>query len=250
MSAWASSTVFITGGSSGIGEGLARAFHAQGAQVVIGGRDEAALGRIAASCPGMETSVLDVTDPASVNRCAADVTRRFPGLDLLVNNAGVQKLLSFAGQDTLSEADLSLELDTNVKGLVRVTNAFLPHLKSRPAARLVHVGSGLAFVPLCSAPLYSASKAAVHAFTIALRRQLKGTSVQVVELIPPAVDTHLHRDLERKPPALMPLDAFVAKAMAGLASGKDEIPVGLANLLRVGARLAPSFFLGVVNKTR
>jgi uncharacterized oxidoreductase len=243
-------TVFITGGASGTGEGLARAFHAKGAKVIIGGRDAAALARVAGSCPGMETSVVDVTDAASVARCAADVTTRFPDLDMLVNNAGVQRILSFAGTSPLPDADLSLEVDTNETGLARVTNAFLPHLKGRSAARLVHVGSGLAYVPLCAASLYSASKAAVHAFTIALRRQLAGTRVKVIELVPPAVKTNLHRGQGREPPGAMELDAFVAKAIEGLSSDKDEIHLGLANVLRAGSRIAPSFFLGMLNKPR
>ena len=112
-----------------------------------------------------------------------------------------------------------------------MTNAFLPLLKRQPAARLVHVGSGLGYVPLAAAPVYSATKAGVHAFTVALRRQLRGGTVQVVELIPPMVETDLHRGQTHRPPKAMSLEAFVRAAMAGLDAGRNEVVVGLARVL-------------------
>ena len=244
-----SDTVFITGGTSGIGEGLARAFHARGATVIVSGRDPAALARLAAAVPGIEAVRLDVTDAAAVAACAADLGARFPGLSTVISNAGVQRVLDFRGEPP-TPGELDLEVDTNLKGLLYVAAAFLPVLRRQPAARLVHVGSGLAFVPLVQAPVYSATKAAVHTFTVSLRAQLRGGPVQVVELIPPVVATNLHRGQARTPPRAMPLDVFVAKAMRALDSGADELPVGLAGVLRAGARVAPRFFLGVVNKAR
>ncbi|WP_376096364.1 SDR family NAD(P)-dependent oxidoreductase [Roseomonas sp. CCTCC AB2023176] len=243
-------TVLVTGGASGIGAGLARAFHARGATVVIAGRDPARLARVAGACPGMETEVLDVADPASIARCAAAIGERHPDLDTLVNNAGIQRLLDFAAGIPPDPAAIAEEVNTNLLGLINVTSAFLPLLRRQPAARLVQVGSGLAFVPLVRAPVYSATKAAVHAFTVALREQLRGTAVKVVELIPPVVATELHRGQDRAPPRAMPLDAFVAAAMAGLDSGKDEVNVGLAKVLRVGARVAPGRFLKIINAPR
>lgn len=249
MTARSTGTVFITGGTSGIGEGLARAFHARGATVIVSGRDREALARLAADLPGLETVRLDVTDADAVAACAADLKVRFPGLDTVVSNAGVQRVLDFRGRPP-TPAEMDVEVDTNVKGLLYVAAAFLPLLRRQPAARLVHVGSALAFVPLVQAPVYSATKAAVHAFTVSLREQLRGGPVQVVELIPPVVATRLHRGQERQPPRAMPLDAFVARSMQALDSGRDELPVGLARVLRAGARVAPRFFLGVINKAR
>lgn len=242
-------TAFITGGSSGIGAGLAMAFHARQATVVIAGRTEAALRAVAGACPGMETEVLDVADAEQVRTVAARVVARHPSLNLMVNNAGVQAILDFT-QAPLPHDALDEEIDINLKGVVYVTNAFLPQLRSQPSARLVQVSSGLAFVPLVQAPLYSATKAAVHAFTVCLRQQLAGGTVQVVELIPPAVATDLHRRLRTQPPRTMPLDAFVAASMKALDGGADELPIGLARVLRTGSRVAPSFFMGLVNKAR
>lgn len=142
------------------------------------------------------------------------------------------------------------EIDVNLTGLIYVTNAFLPLLKRQPKARVIHIGSGLAYVPLAAVPVYSATKAAVHSFTVSLRRQLAGTSVAVVEIIPPVVETELHRGQSRRPPNAMKLEAFVAAAMVGFDAGRTEIPVGLARVLRVTSRIAPGLFLDIVNRRR
>lgn len=241
-------TVFITGGNTGIGAGLARAFHARGARVIIGGRDLQRLRAVARGCPGMEVELIDVADPHSIADCATRIETRHPGLNLVINNAGIQKLIDFAADGPLPAADLEAEIDTNLTGLIHVTNAFLPLLKSQPAARLVQVSSALAFVPMVIAPIYSATKAAVHAFTVALREQLKGGPVQVIELIPPAVKTDLHRGQARKPISQMPLEDFVAASMRGLDAGHDEIAVGLAKAARLMSRLAPDRIFRIVNK--
>lgn len=245
----AAQVVFITGANTGIGAGMARAFHARGATVIISGRHRAALESVARECPGMEVEVLDVTETNEIAACAQRLAERHRDLNLVINNAGVQRLVSFAGDQPLALEDLDAEIDTNLRGLIHVTNAFLPLLKRQPAARLVQVSSALAFVPLVAAPLYSASKAAVHAFTVALREQLKGSGVQVVELIPPAVKTELHRGQVRRQISQMPLEDFVAAAMRGLDSGQDEVAVGLAKAARLGSRLAPGRIFRIVNKS-
>lgn len=242
--------VLITGGGSGIGAGLAAAFHGRGAQVIVAGRTRERVEAVAARHPGMVAETLDVADAASVAALARSVGERFPALDTVISNAGVQTLFDFAGGAPLDPGALGVEVDVNLKGVIHVANAFLPLLKRQPRARLVNVGSGLGYVPLAAAPVYSATKAAVHSFTISLRRQLRDSSVQVVEIIPPVVETELHRGQARKPSRAMKLDAFVAAAMAGLDAGKDEIPVGLAKVLRTGSRVVPGLFLGIVNKQR
>lgn len=246
----AGSTVLITGGGSGIGEGLAAAYHARGAKVIIAGQTASRLEAVAARHPGMEVETVDVADPEQVAAMAASIAERHPGLDTVINNAGIQTEISFAGAASIDPALLAREVDVNLKGLIYVSNAFLPILKRQPKARLIHVGSGLGYVPLASVPVYSATKAAVHSFTISLRRQLRGSSVQIVEIIPPVVETDLHRGQTRKPPNAMTLDAFVKSAMAGLDSGRDEIRVGLAKVLAVMSRVAPGLFLNIVNKKR
>jgi uncharacterized oxidoreductase len=247
---FAPAAVLVTGGGAGIGASLAAALHARGSKVVIAGRTREKLEAVAARHSGMEVEVVDVADPAQVYALAERVTARHPGLDALINNAGVQSLMDFTGRDRVAPELIGPEIAVNLTGLIHVTNAFLPLLKRQAAARLIHVGSGLGYVPLAAAPVYSATKAAVHSFTISLRWQLAKTSVQVVELIPPVVETELHRGQSRKPPRAMGLEAFVSSAMAGLDAGRDEIPVGLARVLRTASRIAPQMFLGIVNKQR
>jgi len=243
----AAGTVLITGGGAGIGAGLASAFHTRGATVIIAGRTRERVEAVAARHPGMQAEVVDVADPEQVAALADRVSARWPDLDTVVNNAGIQTLFDFSGPAMLDPAALGREVDVNLKGLLYVTNTFL---KRQSRARLVNVGSGLGYVPLAAAPVYSATKAAVHSFSISLRRQLAGSPVQIVEIIPPVVETDLHRDQSRKPPKAMKLDAFVAAAMAGLDSGQDEVAVGLAKVLRTASRVAPGLFLNIVNKAR
>jgi uncharacterized oxidoreductase len=129
-----------------------------------------------------------------------------------------------------------------------MTSEFLPLLRRRKKATLVQVSSGLAFVPLETAPIYSATKAAVHSFCLSLRAQLRETGVRVVELIPPVVETNLHDGQTRRPPRAMKLEEFVKEAMQGLAQGREEINVGMVKALRVGARVAPGRFQRIINK--
>jgi uncharacterized oxidoreductase len=241
-------TVLITGGGSGIGAGLAAAFHAKEAQVIIAGRSRDRLEAVANRHPGMEVEVVDVAEAGQVMGLADRIAARWPALDTVINNAGIQTLFDF--REPVDPDKIAREIDVNLKGLILVANAMLPVLRRQQQARLVNVGSGLGYVPLVAAPVYSATKAAVHSFTISLRRQLAGSSVQVIELIPPVVETDLHRGQTRKPPRAMKLDAFVQAAMAGLESGRSEIRVGLANVLARGSRVAPGLFLNIVNKKR
>jgi len=239
--------VLVTGASSGIGAGMAARFHARGARVVISGRNRARLESVAAARPGMVVVVLDVADADSVTRGMAEVAAHVPHLTTLLNNAGIQRMLDFSTADPPGPSDIEPEIATNFTGLVNVTAAALPLLRRAPRSRVVHVGSGLGFVPFAKAPVYSATKAAVHSFTLSLRRQLAGSTVQVVEIIPPVVDTPLHRDMPSTPPMAMPLDTFVDRAMRGLDGGKDEIAIGLGRVSQVGARLAPKRLFSLIN---
>lgn len=241
-------TILITGGGSGIGAGLASAFHARGATVIIAGRTEQRLAAVATDHPGMEIEIVDVANADQVSALANRMAARYPSLDTVINNAGIQSEFDFGQSTPIDPALLGREIDVNLKGLIYITNAFLPLLKRQFAARMVHIGSGLGYVPLATVPIYSATKAAVHSFTISLRHQLADTSIAVVEIIPPVVETELHRNQARKPPAAMKLDAFVRAAMAGLDAGKTEIPVGLAKVLRITSRVASGLFLKIVNK--
>jgi len=227
-----SNTIFITGGTSGIGRGLAEAFHKLGNQVVIAGRREDRLRQICDANAGMRHYRMDVTDPVSIRDVAARVIADFPGLNCVFNNAGVQRQHNFASGDALDETAVLDEIDTNLLGVIRGAAAFLPHLIRQRNATLVNVSSGLAFVPLARFPVYCATKAAVHSFTMSLRHQMKDSGVRIVEIIPPWVETALGGSAPNPPltggPRPMPLDAFIAETMRELAGDADELAIGEA----------------------
>lgn len=227
-------TIFITGGTSGIGRGLAEAFHKHGNQVIVSGRRADALAAVSEANPGMRSFVLDVTDPAAIRAVAARVADEFPDLNCVFNNAGVQKAYDLVSGLPPDEEALLGEVNTNLLGVVRVAAAFLPHLRGKPGATLVNVSSDLALAPLACFPVYCATKAAVHSFTMSLRHQARGTGVKVVELLPPYVATGLDREHKAAVPAgflPMPLEAFIDETMKALAGDADEVAVGMAKEL-------------------
>jgi len=229
-----SNTIFITGGTSGIGKGLAEAFHRQGNQVIISGRREDRLRSICGANPGMRHFVLDVTDLASVRDTARRVIEEFPALNCVFNNSGVQRRHNFAGGKPIDDSAMLSEIQTNLLGLIRVSAEFLPHLKNQADATLLNVSSGLAFVPIAIFPVYCATKAAVHSFSLSLRQQLKDSKVNIIELIPPYVATELGGVSQTPAGALrqMSLETFIAETMKELAGNADEIAIGGAkNLL-------------------
>ena len=203
-------TILITGGGSGIGRGLAEALHALGNQVVIAGRRKQALEETTAANPGMKSLTLDIESPAAIREFAAQIAADYPALNVLINNAGImrpEKLL--AQQADLADAEAIVA--TNLLGPIRLIAALLPHLQNQPHSTIVNVSSGLAFLPLALTPTYCATKAAIHSYTLSLRYQLKATSIEVLELIPPYVQTHLMAGAED--PRAMPLDKYLAEVM-------------------------------------
>ena len=242
-------TLLITGGTSGIGLELARQSAARGNTVVITGRDPGRLAAALARLPGVHGLVSDVSDPASIEALHAEVLGRFPGLDVLVNNAGIMRNLDLARPRSL--ADVTREIDVNLGGPLRMVQQFLPHLRTRGEAAIVNVTSGLAFVPLAISPVYSAAKAALHAYTRALRVQLEGSGVAVFELAPPPVETplmHGEFEAELKGSTGMSVEALARQAIAGIERGRGEIRPGLANVLKAMSRLAPEFMFRQMNR--
>jgi uncharacterized oxidoreductase len=229
-------TILITGGGSGIGRGLAEAFHRLGNQVIISGRGQKALDETTAANPGIKSVTLDVSDPKSIQSFAGQVTKDYPSLNVLINNAGMMRPenLLEASKD-LSAAEKTVT--TNLLGPIRLTAALLPSLRKQPRATIMTVSSGLAFVPLAMTPTYCATKAAIHSYTQSLRYQLKETKVEVIELIPPYVQTTLMGDQQANDPRAMPLDDFINEVMSILKSQPDakEICVKKVYPLRFAA---------------
>ncbi|PZP27920.1 MAG: short-chain dehydrogenase [Roseateles depolymerans] len=222
-------TIFITGGTSGIGLGLALALQQRGNQVIVAGRRRERLAQISAQHPGIATVELDVTRPESIQAAARDVLARFPALNVVINNAGVMPFDS-AGSGALDDAGAVHLLETNVLGPVRVSAAFIEHLKRQPEAYLINNSSILAFLPLASNALYSATKAAIHSYTLSQRFLLRKTSVKVLEIAPPWVDTDLiHKSGD---PRAMPLDDFIAQTVERLGSDDIEVLVDSVKAIR------------------
>jgi len=213
-------TILITGGGSGIGRALAEAFHKLGNQVIIAARGKKSLDETIAANPGMKSVTLDVSDPKSIQSFGAQVTKDFPALNVLINNAGIMRPENlFELPNYLSDAEAIVT--TNLLGPIRLTAALLPSLRKQPRATIMNVSSGLAFVPLVMTPTYCATKAAIHSYTQSLRYQLKSTKVEVVELIPPYVQTTLMGDQMAEDPRAMPLKEFIDEVMSILKSQSD-----------------------------
>jgi uncharacterized oxidoreductase len=234
-------TILITGGGSGIGGGLAQAFHKLGNRVIVAGRRRDVLEKT-----GLDYVVLDTQDRAAIATAASEITAKYPELNVVINNAGVQRQHDFSS--AVNETHIAEEIDTNINGILGMTAAFLPQLLKQPHAALINVSSGLAFVPMARFPVYCATKAFVHSFTVSLRHQLRKTNVKVIEIAPPWVATDLgagHSTLEAAPGrGPMPLDAFIEATMADLATDREELPVASAKFLHgagVGEKFGDAF---------
>ena len=214
-------TVLITGGGSGIGRALAEAFHALGNQVIISGRRAAVLEEVTKANPGMAWVSMDATDADGIRTFADQLIAAHPDLNVVINNAGIMKNEDIkAAPDYLDIAEETIA--TNLLAPIRLTAALLPHFLKKPNAAVLTVSSGLAFVPMVATPTYSATKSAIHAYSVALREQLKGTSVEVIEIVPPYVQTTLQGDHQATDERAMPLDAYISEVVDILTNRPDE----------------------------
>ncbi|GGD75699.1 MULTISPECIES: SDR family oxidoreductase [Rhizobium] len=221
-------TIFITGGTSGIGRALAEAFHVLGNKVIIAGRRKALLDQVASANPGIDGVELDISDAADIDRIAAQLVHDYPTLNVLINNAGIMPF-----DDPSATIDDSVSrriLDTNLLGPIRLTSALIEHLKAQPRATIIHNTSVLAYVPIATNAVYSAAKAALHSYSLSQRFMLRDTSVTVQEIAPPWVDTDLIK--KSGDPRAMPLNAFIVETMKGLATDAPEVFVEGIRALR------------------
>ena len=217
-------TILITGGGSGIGRGLAEAFHAKGNKVIIASRRKSVLEDVAKVNPGMAIAELDIADAASLPKFAQKLSNDHPALNVVIHNAGIMQAESMAkAPENLDTVEATVAI--NILGPMRLSAALLPHLLAQKKSTLMTVSSGLAFVPLAMTPTYSASKTAMHFWSESIRQQLKGTSVEVIELAPPYVQTELMGKQQAMDPNAMPLNEFIAEVMALLTANPDALEI-------------------------
>jgi len=234
-------TILITGGSAGIGLAFALKFLELGNQVIVTGRRRSVLDEIKAHYPKLHTIQSDVADPAQIAALARRVKAEFPKLDVLMNNAGIMLHKNLKVPAAADLDGLMAEVNINVGGVIRMTSAFIDILTANKGT-VINVSSALAFVPLPSAPIYCATKAAVHSYTQSLRFQMEETGVEVIELMPPAVKTDLSADIaDGEGITLITSDELVKQSFASLEAGALEVRPGQAKLLALMRRLAPDF---------
>lgn len=236
-------TILVTGGGSGIGRGLAEAFHRLGNKVIVAGRRKSNLADVVEANPGIDAIELDVSNPESIVAVSKELIAKYPKLNVLLNNAGIMLLddVSKPVDDTV----LTSQFETNFFGTVRVTSALIEHLKSQESATILNVSSVLGFVPMAVAAIYSATKAGLHAYSLALRYQLKGTSVQVQEIAPPWVQTDLLNSSEEE--RAMPLKPFIEQTIEALKADDNEILVEIAKPFRANPGVNEAAFFRQMN---
>jgi uncharacterized oxidoreductase len=237
-----SNTILITGGTSGIGFEFAKRLVALGNTVLITGRDKEKLERATKALPGVHGFQSDVSDPVSIGRLYQEVAATFPQLNVLINNAGIMRNLDL-NNPAVNLTDVAQEVEINLSGTIRMVQQFLPTLKANKHSFIVNVSSGLAFIPFSLSPIYGATKAGIHSYSQALRVQLRGSNVRVIELAPPATGTAL---MEAFSPGIrvgqMSTEKMVTSALRGFAKDKTEILPGAAKALKLMSRIAPNFF--------
>lgn len=217
-------TIFITGGGSGIGRALAEALQHLGNKVIISGRSKERLEETIKANPGMFAVELNVQDPASIEGATKQLIEQFPDLNVLINNAGIIQPDNAAGK--IDEDVLVSTVATNLLGPIRLTSALIDHLKSKEEAVIINTTSILGFVPLAATAVYSATKAALHTYTLSQRYMLKDTSVKVIEIVPPWVQSN------NDEPRAMPLSSFIDATLRLLGTDTDEVLVEEAKVFR------------------
>ncbi|PNQ84100.1 SDR family oxidoreductase [Paenibacillus polymyxa] len=234
-------TIFITGGGSGIGRALAEALHNLGNKVIISGRRKERLDETIKANPGMSAVELNVQDPASIKATAKQLIEEYPDVNVLINNAGIIQSDDAAG--VIDEDVLISTVTTNLLGPIRLTSAFIEHLKSKEEAVVINTTSILGFVPLATTAVYSATKAALHTYTLSQRYMLKDTSVKVIEIVPPWVQSN------NDEPRAMPLASFIDATIKILGTDTDEVLVEEAKMFRNNPGPNEGVFVTQLNDT-
>lgn len=239
-------TILITGGTAGIGLEAAKQFLANGAKVIITGRDQRKLDEVKKIYPALTTIKSDVAN-ADDAQSLFNKIKELGGIDILYNNAGVMGFppnMGIANDKHFETA--KNEIDINYLGVIRLNNLFIEMLKSRKEAAIINTSSFLSYVPLNLGATYSASKAAMHSYTLSLRDHLKilGSRVKVFELLPPVVATSMTESVERKG---IPPEKLINALIAGIKNNRFTIRVGLTKLIYLASRFFPKITYRLVN---
>jgi uncharacterized oxidoreductase len=241
--------ILITGGATGIGLALAEAFQRKGNEVIICGRREDKLIQAKKKLSQLQTMKCDVADLESREHLYNWVVGNHKDINILINNAGIQKQIDFK-KGTIDLKDKENEIDINLQAPVHLSSLFIPHLLAQKEAAIVNISSGLAFIPIAIMPLYCATKAALHSFSLSLRHQLRDTSIKIFEIVPPTTDTELDRGARKRrgqtDRGIKP--EIVAEAtMEALEKDDFEAAVGQSQFLRTSARSDPEAAFQMIN---
>ncbi|MEY8760612.1 SDR family oxidoreductase [Chryseobacterium tongliaoense] len=232
-------TILITGGTSGIGLEFVKQLTEHGAKIIITGRNLDALNKTKARYPKVHTFQSDVSNPKDIEQLYKNITSQFPELSIIINNAGLMRLIDL--QDTaLDLEDINREIATNLSGTIQMVHQFLPHLRKQKTSAIINISSAISFMPYSIAPVYSASKAGVHAYTQALRLQLQDMNVKVFEVIPPGVNTNLQNNwVMPTNPRMMDADKLVTIAINAILKDNPEPKPVMVNIIKIVSRIIP-----------
>jgi uncharacterized oxidoreductase len=243
-------TILITGGATGIGLALAKKFIANNNTVIVCGRRQEKLNEAKAILPALITLQCDISNIEQRRELYKTCIASYPNLNIVINNAGIQREIDFRkGEAAYLNGDSETEI--NVEAVFHLTALFTPHLMQQKESAIINVSSGLGIVPLVIVPVYSATKAALHSFSISLRKQLANTTVKVFEIMPPIVDTDLDRgarDKRGQTDKGISAEKVALESIKAIANDKLEIPIGIVKVLRIGSRINPKLFLKIINK--
>jgi len=244
-------TILITGGTSGFGFEFASRFIDSGSTVIITGRDQSKLQQTRGRLPKVHIFQSDVSDPNAIAMLYHQVTKQFPDLNILINNAGEMRILNL--HDTsIDLLNITREVEINLMGPIRMVHQFLPHLKTKKNAAIVNVTSGLALIPFPISPVYGATKSGLRSYTKSLRIQLKNTNIKVFELIAPGANTPLNDKFSTvdgfdNKNSISP-DKVVDVAIKAMMKDTFEIYPGISRVLKIMARVAPDYLLRQTSK--
>lgn len=240
-------TVLITGGGSGIGLALAEAFAELGNKVIICGRDQAKLSNAQHKVPGLTVKRCDLAVPKERQDLMDWTLQTLPDLNIVINNASVAHSLDLRSGPF--DFDLvARELATDLRAPIEIALRLLPHLRQKKSAALVNVTTGQVYSPNAATPIYSAAKVGLHAWTQAVRYQLRDSGLKVFEVMPPIVDTEMIRDLGVPASEAISPDEVADAVLRSMAEDKEEIRIGPTRTLYVVSRIAPESVYRSLNR--